>query len=134
MILTSEMQDRRCIDIFPFLIQDENGYNKAVSIAESLFFKADRTSLEDQALDVWTTLINKYEEENFSPGSGSSPLSVLNSLMEARGLIQADLVKAGIASSGVVSEILNERREISKKQAQKLADLFHVSPSLFICP
>ena len=132
MILTSSNQTHDYVDIFPFLIEDEAGYDKAVSIAEALFFKADRTSREEQALDVWTVLINKYEEENFSPGSESSPLSMLEFLMEARGLIQADLVKAGVGSSGVVSEILNGKRGISKEQAKTLAALFNISPSLFI--
>jgi HTH-type transcriptional regulator/antitoxin HigA len=52
--------------------------------------------------------------------------------MEAQGLIQADLVRAGIGSSGVVSELVNCKREISKQQAKKLAELFHVSPELFL--
>jgi HTH-type transcriptional regulator/antitoxin HigA len=47
-------------------------------------------------------------------------------------LIQADLVRAGIGSSGIVSEIVNGKRQISKKQAKKLAGFFSVSADLFI--
>jgi HTH-type transcriptional regulator/antitoxin HigA len=51
--------------------------------------------------------------------------------MEARGLIQADLVRAGIGSSGIISEIINGKRQISKEQVKKLAVLFSVPADLF---
>ena len=37
-----------------------------------------------------------------------------------------------IGSSGVVSEVVNGKRAISKAQAKALGDYFKVSPSLFI--
>ena len=42
----------------------------------------------------------------------TTPLSMLLHLMEARGLKQVDLIDV-IGSSGVVSEIVNGKREIS---------------------
>ena len=81
-------------------------------------------------MDVWEVLIEIYEEARFQPGSAS--VSILQTLMTARGLIQADLVRAGIGSSGIVSEIINGKRQISKKQAKKLAVFFSVSADLFI--
>jgi HTH-type transcriptional regulator/antitoxin HigA len=51
--------------------------------------------------------------------------------MEERGLRQADLVGI-IGSRGVVSEVVNGKRTISKSQAKSLGDFFHVEPSLFI--
>ncbi|MEO6861558.1 MAG: hypothetical protein ABI180_08480 [Microcoleus sp.] len=52
-------------------------------------------------------------------------------IMEASGTRQADLVGI-IGSSGVVSEVVNGKRAISKAQAKALGDYFKVSPSLFI--
>lgn len=37
-----------------------------------------------------------------------------------------------IGSSGVVSEVVNGKRSVSKVQAKALGDYFQVSPSLFI--
>jgi HTH-type transcriptional regulator / antitoxin HigA len=37
-----------------------------------------------------------------------------------------------IGSSGIVSEVVNGKRSISKSQAKKLGEIFQVSPSLFI--
>jgi HTH-type transcriptional regulator/antitoxin HigA len=51
--------------------------------------------------------------------------------MEEDQVKQADLVEK-IGSKGVVSEILNGKRAISKSQAKALAEIFNVSSSLFI--
>ncbi len=37
-----------------------------------------------------------------------------------------------IGSKGVVSEVVNGKREISKAQAKALGDFFHVDAGLFI--
>lgn len=44
--------------------------------------------------------------------------------------IRSDLPEIG--SQGVVSEILNGKRELNVRQIRALADRFHVSPSVFI--
>jgi HTH-type transcriptional regulator / antitoxin HigA len=51
--------------------------------------------------------------------------------MESSGTRQADLVGI-IGSSGVVSEVIDGKRSISKAQAKALGEYFKVSPSLFI--
>jgi HTH-type transcriptional regulator/antitoxin HigA len=117
--------------MLPFVIQTEEQYHQALAIAESLFFKQNPNELEEQILDVWEVLIEIYEKERFRPGSASTSVSILQTLMEARGLIQADLVRAGIGSSGIVSEIINGKRQISKEQVKKLAVLFSVPADLF---
>ena len=118
--------------ILPFVIQSEEQYHQALAIAEQLFFKQDRNELEEQILEVWEVLIEMYEEARFHPGSTSTPISMLQTLMEAQGFMQEDLVKAGIGSSGIVSEIINGQRQISKEQANELAVFFFVSADLFL--
>ena len=49
--------------------------------------------------------------------------------MDEHHLKQADLPEIG--SQGVVSEILNGKRELNVRQIQALADRFHVSPAVF---
>lgn len=119
-------------EILPFVIETEEQYDKALSITERLLFKQNRTKEEEQILDVWAFLIEIYEQKTFAPGSESNPLSILKMLMESRELTQADLVRQGVGSSGVVSELVNGKREISKQQAKKLAYIFNVSSELFI--
>jgi HTH-type transcriptional regulator / antitoxin HigA len=60
-----------------------------------------------------------------------SPSETLQYLLESSGKKQADLVGI-IGCSGIVSEVVNGKRAISKSQAKKLSEMFQVSPSLFI--
>jgi HTH-type transcriptional regulator/antitoxin HigA len=50
--------------------------------------------------------------------------------MEEHGLTQSDLSEIG--SQGVVSEILNNKRELNVRQLRALARRFHVSPAVFL--
>ena len=129
---TTEKFATNIYDILPFVIETEEQYDKALSITERLLFKQNRTKEEEQILDVWAFLIEIYEQKTFAPSSESTPLSILKMLMESRELTQADLVRQGVGSSGVVSELVNGKRKISKQQAKKLAYIFNVSSELFI--
>ena len=80
-------------------------------------------------LDTLGALIHAYEEERFSiPESDSA--DILRYLMEEHGLKQSDLSEIG--SQGVVSEILNGKRELNVRQMRELAKRFHVSPAVFL--
>ena len=50
----------------------------------------------------------------------SAPHEILQHILEFSGLKQSDLVKITGSSSGVVSEIVNGKRTISKAQAKAL--------------
>ena len=80
-------------------------------------------------LDTLGTLIHAYEEQNY-PMPPLRGADVLNYLMEEHGLRQTDLPEVG--SQGVVSEILNGKRELNVRQIRELAKRFHVSPAVFI--
>ncbi len=59
------------------------------------------------------------------------PHELLQHLMESSHTRKADLVGL-ISSRGVVSEVVNGKRAISKAQAKTLGEFFKVSPGLFI--
>jgi HTH-type transcriptional regulator / antitoxin HigA len=114
----------------PKVIKTDEENEQATALAEELAHKINRTAEESALYDLLIALIEKYEDENYPMGN-SSPLSLLLHLMEARSLKQADLVGV-IGSRGVVSEIINAKREISKAQAKSLGDFFQVDSGLFI--
>jgi HTH-type transcriptional regulator / antitoxin HigA len=60
----------------------------------------------------------------------STGVDVLRFLMEEHGLAQSDLPEVG--SQGVVSEILNGRRELNLRQVRALAEKFKVSSAVFV--
>jgi HTH-type transcriptional regulator / antitoxin HigA len=113
----------------PKAIETEAENEAAIMLAESLEYR-QRTPEEDALLELLVILIEKFEEANY-PVPNVEPDRMLLHLMEARNMKQEELVGV-IGSRGVVSEIVNGKRSISKAQAKALGQLFHVSPSLFI--
>ncbi len=74
-------------------------------------------------------LVANYEDKHFKIDN-SSPASALKFLMNENGLSQSDIREIG--SQGVVSEILNGKRNLNVRQIKALAEKFSVSPSVFI--
>jgi HTH-type transcriptional regulator / antitoxin HigA len=85
---------------------------------------------EKELAELLTLLIDEYETRRF-PIPKASPHQTLRHLMEARDLTQKDLWKV-FGSKGVASEVFHRKRAISRTQAKKLADFFHVGVELFI--
>jgi HTH-type transcriptional regulator / antitoxin HigA len=113
----------------PKAIETEAENEAAILLAESLEHR-QRTPEEDALLELLIILIEKFEETSYPLPNLESNRMLLH-LMEARNMKQEELVGV-IGSRGVVSEIVNGKRSISKAQAKVLGELFHVSPSLFI--
>jgi HTH-type transcriptional regulator / antitoxin HigA len=113
----------------PKAIETEAENEATIMLAESLEHR-QRTPEEDALLELLIILIEKFEEASY-PVPNVEPDRMLLHLMEARNMKQEELVGI-IGSRGVVSEIVNGKRSISKAQAKALSQLFHVSPSLFI--
>jgi HTH-type transcriptional regulator/antitoxin HigA len=102
-------------------------------LAEALLALDDRDDLspEEEALaEVLTLLIEDYEEKNY-PLPQVSPHESLNALMEERGLKHKDIWPV-LGNKGAATEVLSGRRSISKAQARKLAEFFHVPIDLFV--
>jgi HTH-type transcriptional regulator/antitoxin HigA len=117
-------------EIAPRAIETEEEYDRLLAVAERLTFAKNLTPEERALYKLLVTLIEVYETENY-PMDKSEPHEILQHVMESSGTRQADLVGI-IGSSGVVSEVVNGKRAISKAQAKALGDYFKISPSLFI--
>jgi HTH-type transcriptional regulator / antitoxin HigA len=85
---------------------------------------------ERELAELLAVLIDEYEERRY-PIRKASPQQTLQHLMEARKLTQKDLWKV-FGSKGITSEVFHGKRSISKAQARKLAEFFHVNVELFI--
>ena len=113
----------------PRLIKNEADYQHALSTVESMMSQ-DLSKDESELFDLLVNLIDQYEEVHY-PVDDADPQAMLQFFMEQRGLRQADLVGV-IGSSGVVSEVVQGKREISKQQARSLGELFSVDYTLFL--
>ena len=117
----------------PKVIETKEEYRQALAVVEYFVFKKDRTLEEIALYDLAVMLVKDYESK-ICPMDGwktQSPTEMLQYLMESSGKKQSDLVGI-IGSSGIVSEVVNGKRSISKSQAKKLGEIFKVSSSLFI--
>lgn len=83
------------------------------------------TPEEDKLFDLLTFLIEDFEEKAY-PIPDLPPNEILKFFLEDRGMKQKDLVPV-FGSEGVVSEILNGKREITLKTAKKLQEFFGLS-------
>ena len=80
-------------------------------------------------MELISTLIENYENNHFREPIGD-PLSSLKYLMAEHDLRQTDLPEIG--SQGIVSEILNGKRQLNVRQIKALSERFHVSPAVFM--
>lgn len=87
------------------------------------------TSAEKELAALLTLLIENFEEKQYQLPR-SSPLDVLQLLMDQHGLKQKDLVDV-FGSPSIVSEVLSRKRELNKDHIKRLSARFHVSPELF---
>jgi HTH-type transcriptional regulator / antitoxin HigA len=118
----------------PQVIQSETAYSEALVALETLLDKGENLTVEEAAIaNLLAALVEDYEEKQIEPLELDSvaPHEILRHLMNAQDLRQADLVPL-IGSRGLVSEMVNGKRSISKAQAKILGSFFHVSPALFI--
>jgi HTH-type transcriptional regulator / antitoxin HigA len=102
-------------------------------VAETLLALDDRDDLspEEEALaEVLTLLIEDYEEQAY-PLPQVSPNESLKALMLERRLKHKDIWPV-LGNKGAATEVLSGRRSISKTQARRLAEFFHVPIDLFI--
>jgi len=119
-------------NISPLLvIRNEKDYDAAVKRLNELLDEIGTNEKHPlyTLLDTLGTLIQVYEEEYY-PVPEASGVDVLRFLMEEHGLTQSNLPEVG--SQGVVSEILNGKRELNVRQIRALAGRFKVSAAVFV--
>lgn len=130
-LLTNELQTHWA-NIAPLLsIRNEREYNAAVKRLNALLDEIGDNEKHPLygLLDTLGSLIALYEEEHY-PIPETTGAEGLRFLMDEHGLAQSDLPEIG--SQGVVSEILNGKRELNIRQIRGLAKRFKVSPAVFV--
>jgi HTH-type transcriptional regulator / antitoxin HigA len=121
-------------DISPKVIETEDEYDRFLAVAEKLMHKRLNRTIEETALLMLIVkLIEDYESihHNLDDWGKSTPTEILRHMMTASGTRNVDLIGI-IGSSGVVSEVVKGKRNISLAQAKNLGEFFKISPALFI--
>jgi len=112
-------------------LRTEEQYNKAVKLLDALIDKVSEKPNDtvESLIDILGTLIENYENKHIPEPIGD-PISSLEHFMEEHNLRQSDLPEIG--SQGVVSEILNRKRQLNVAQIKALSKRFNVSPAVFV--
>ena len=115
----------------PQIISDSKAHERALRTVESLMKKPKLTTAEGKLLDLLAKLIDDYEETIY-PTPKVSPARMLSHLIDAKGASQAELSRQTGVARSTISEVLKGKRRLSVENAFRLADYFHVEPSLFL--
>ncbi|OGT61976.1 MAG: transcriptional regulator [Gammaproteobacteria bacterium RIFCSPHIGHO2_12_FULL_43_28] len=110
---------------------NQNDYGRLTNILDHLLDTVGEDEKHELIglVDVISHMITMYDEKH-NYHINTSGISALKFLMEQHNLKQSDLPEIG--SQGVVSEILNGKRQLNLTQIKKLAKRFHVSVDTFI--
>ena len=117
----------------PKLIKTEDEYQAALRHIESLADREDFESNPDliEEFELLSALIEIYDRKHYSLPS-ADPIEIITLKMKYMGISRKDL--SHIASSGVLSEVFNKKRALSKQMIREFASLLRLDQSLLNVP
>lgn len=111
--------------------RSDSDYKRQVALLDTLIDEVGEQENHplNGFMEILGVLVEQYELEH-DPLPEASGREVLAFLMEEHNLKQSELPELG--SQGVVSEILNGKRQLNVRQIQALSQRFQVNPAVFI--
>ncbi|HAO10145.1 MAG TPA: transcriptional regulator [Planktothrix sp. UBA8407] len=113
----------------PRPITSEEELELTQNMIDQLLDQGKLSQDEKDYLNVLGALVYEYEQQQ-EPIPDIYGVELLKSLIEDNGLRQKDLVSI-FKTESIVSDILNGKRELTKRHIEELAEFFHVSPAVF---
>jgi HTH-type transcriptional regulator / antitoxin HigA len=114
----------------PRAIHSSREHRRYLARIEALLDQKRRSAAEERLLELLSILVERYEDEH-DIIEAPNPIAALRELMLAKGVSQAELSRL-LGSSGIASEVLSGKRELSKAHIRKLSEAFHVSVEVFV--
>ena len=111
-------------------IKSEADYDKVLAVIDGLMGAAPDTPESDE-LKVLVTIVEAYEAERWRL-EAPDPISVIEHVMEARGLRQKDFA-ALIGSQPRASEVLNRRRSLTLPMIRALSTEWNLPADVLVC-
>jgi antitoxin component HigA of HigAB toxin-antitoxin module len=113
----------------PKIVSSPEQHQAYISRLLELQRKAHRGAEETETAKLLVVLIADYEAKHFVIEKASG-VEVLRELMATNGLRQKDLAD-DLGGESVVSLVLREKRQLNRRQMEKLGHRFRVSPAVF---
>ena len=111
------------------IIKTEQQYNLALKRLEEIFDSTPNTK-EGKEAELLSLLIENYEDEHYKIDL-PDPIIAIRIRMEELNLKQKDLVGI-VGSKGIVSEVLNRKRQLTVKMIRRLSKRLNLTPSILI--
>lgn len=124
-------------DARPRIVETPEEHERLLGLAEGLMEKGELAEEEEKLLALIVLLIEAYEvsfaledDEGEEPEEAPAPHVTLQRLMFSHDL-KVDDVAHLFGNPHVAREVLEGKRDISKRQAKELGKFFRVPPRLF---
>jgi HTH-type transcriptional regulator/antitoxin HigA len=116
---------------FPLIsIKDNQQLDAAIAVVDSLLAREPLSSGAEQYLGALTDLVEHYEEHHVQIEAATDG-AMLQHLMDSANLTQIEVVKGTGIQKSTISEILSDKRTLSRANVQKVCEYFRVSTRLF---
>lgn len=115
------------------VITTDKQYDYYCKALEELVFSSHKTQSIKDEIALLTLLIEKYDEQH-NKISQVDPITLLKSLMKEHKLKAVDLAKLLQVSEGLVSDMLNYKKGLSKETIRILAERFKMGQEAFNRP
>lgn len=113
----------------PRLVHNDRELAEYTRVLFELTSKKNPTRAEDEAIELMTLLVERYESERF-PVPDAEPVDVLRFLLESNELSQRDIASE-LGSEATVSLVLSGKRQLNRDHIARLSRRFRVSPAVF---
>ena len=115
------------------IIKTDAQYNKYCDILETLVDVGKKTKAVQEEIELLTLLIEKYDADHNS-FDDASPIELLKSLMKDHKMKAVEMAKLLNVSEGLVSDILNYKKGLSKGTIRILSERFKLNQEAFNRP
>ncbi len=115
------------------IIKTDAQYNKYCDALEALVDSGKKTKAVQDEIELLTLLIEKYDADHNS-FDDADPIELIKSLMKDHKMKAVDLANLLDVSEGLVSDILNYKKGLSKETIRILSERFKLNQEAFNRP
>lgn len=115
------------------IIKTESQYIKYCNTLEEILDSGKKTNAAKDEIELLTFLIEKYDQEH-NTFSDADPIELLKSLMREHKIKSIQLAHLLNVSTGLVSDILNYKKGLSKETIRILSEKFKLQQEAFNRP
>lgn len=112
------------------IIRNKTQYRQYCDQLELLLIEKRKTKSVIEEIDLLTLLIEKYDDLHH-PFHQLSPSEILKALLKEHAMKAVELAKLLGVSEGLVSDMLSDKKGISKKNIQIISKYFKINQAFF---